>query len=206
MRTIKIQLTYTTDSKKCSRCRQICPKTLFASNKSRVDGLQAYCRACCGITSKRWTKTYNGRLSRMYTGIKDRSKRYERLVTFTREQFYAWVDHVAYAELYRKWASNNYQQSLSPSVDRIDNSKGYHLWNIQLMSIGDNISKDQSGEMNNSAKLTAQDARLIKRLYASGEYTQEALANRFGVTTGAIRPVLAGKTWQTKCAVDINQE
>ncbi|WUO53289.1 endonuclease VII domain-containing protein [Streptomyces sp. NBC_00280] len=34
------------ESKRCSRCQKEKPRTVFASNKSMRDGLQAYCREC----------------------------------------------------------------------------------------------------------------------------------------------------------------
>ena len=34
------------DSKRCPRCQKVKPRTVFASNKSMRDGLQAYCREC----------------------------------------------------------------------------------------------------------------------------------------------------------------
>ncbi len=47
-----------------------------------------------------------------------------------------------------------------------------------------------------SAKLTPQEVEHIRRLYATGEYTQSALARMFDVKGETIRLLLKGRTWQ----------
>lgn len=45
-------------------------------------------------------------------------------------------------------------------------------------------------------KLSIQKARQIRRLYASGQYTQAALARKFGVCINTIAHVVQHKTWR----------
>jgi hypothetical protein len=45
------------DSKRRSRCQKEKPRTLFASNKSMRDGLQAYCRECSAEYSRQRQET-----------------------------------------------------------------------------------------------------------------------------------------------------
>lgn len=70
-----------------------------------------------------------------------------------------------------------------------------HLW---LGTVGDNARDRQakgrgslrSGEENPSAKLTDEQVAEIRQLYATGEYSQRALALRFGVSQAAIYQIV----------------
>lgn len=73
-----------------------------------------------------------------------------------------------------------------------------HLWaGTQSENIEDMWRKrrgfDVRGEGNGRAKLTADDARIIRSL--RGIETQESLAKRYGITQGAISRIQSGKAW-----------
>lgn len=51
------------------------------------------------------------------------------------------------------------------------------------------------GENSPAAKLSENDVHEIRRLYATGEFTQKQLGKRFGVTAVSIGSVINGKTW-----------
>lgn len=51
------------------------------------------------------------------------------------------------------------------------------------------------GERNNHSKLTEVQVKEIRALYATGNYTQGDLAKKYGVTTGAISPILMRLHW-----------
>ncbi len=52
------------------------------------------------------------------------------------------------------------------------------------------------GEENPTAKLTTEQVREIRKLYATGNYSHEELAQLFGVGHGAIDNLLAGRSWK----------
>ena len=52
------------------------------------------------------------------------------------------------------------------------------------------------GEAHNMHKLTADEVRLIRRLYRDGSMTQVALADEFDVVQGTISNIILGKTWR----------
>ena len=52
------------------------------------------------------------------------------------------------------------------------------------------------GEFHSRAKLTWKKVREIRNKYAAGKYTHRQLAYEYGVSTGAISPLLTGKAWQ----------
>ena len=50
----------------------------------------------------------------------------------TREQFY---------ELYKVWKKAGYKRGLAPSIDRIDNDKGYFVGNMQWVTQSENLKR-----------------------------------------------------------------
>lgn len=72
-----------------------------------------------------------------------------------------------------------------------------HLWaGSHLANIADRDAKRRQafGERNNKAKLTEADVREIRDLRAIG-FTQQKIADRFGVSQANISSVLSGKIW-----------
>lgn len=86
---------------------------------------------------------YTSALQRVLGQDKDRAHKYEGLPICSREQFYRkflYSEH--YLELFKKWKSSGYCLKLSPSLDRIDNSKGYTIDNIQIITQSENRKKE----------------------------------------------------------------
>lgn len=55
---------------------------------------------------------------------------------------------------------------------------------------------ENTGMRNGQSKLTDVKVRKILRLIDSGKYTDTEIAHKFGVTSGTIYPIRAGKTWK----------
>ena len=80
---------------------------------------------------------------------------------------------------------------------KLDNRATNLRWATPPEQGEDMIRNDRSprGERNPSAKLTAEDVREIRQLYASGEHSQRGLARMFGVTQGAIFQMIRRGHW-----------
>lgn len=81
-------------------------------------------------------------------------------------------------------------------------------WNPKHLFVGTNLDNirdchkkgrahNQVGENNNGRKLTALAVMAIRALYATGNYSQRNIANRFNVQQGTIYYILKNKTWRT---------
>ncbi len=154
--------------KRCFKCKKIKSLDNFYKHPQMGDGYVGKCKECNkkdvrdNYSKKR--KYYNeydkerqkNNLDRMfghrYNGMKSRiegraNKRYnvEGRDICTREEFISWCKSEKqmkiFLKLHKVWAKNSYTNRLSPSIDRVNNSLGYILDNIQWMAKTKNCSK-----------------------------------------------------------------
>ena len=79
-----------------------------------------------------------------YRGQKRRSKlRGHSPPKYTFDELYKWIiSQSNFKELYNNWIKSSYQKDLIPSVDRLDDDKGYSFDNIQLITWKENRQKE----------------------------------------------------------------
>lgn len=99
------------------------------------------------IHTKRYERTISGKLMRTYknmshriTGVVERGfHRYEGLPLLSKEDFYSWSKQDStFLSLFGQWVSSDYNRKLSPSIDRINTSKGYVLGNMRWITHSEN--------------------------------------------------------------------
>lgn len=100
------------------------------------------------IANSKYWKTKKGKLMLTYNNMKRRVDGYVKPHLYKgkeicdRNLFYQWsASDYNYNILYNNWVENGYDRKLSPSIDRIDASKGYLLDNIQWITHSDNSKK-----------------------------------------------------------------
>ena len=112
-----------------------------------------YCRSYCRLhhsrnildpnKTKKYEKTPDGFLMRAYRNMKSRvtgvqkkkAHLYVGKTLLPKEEFYAWSrDNKDFWRLYKNWVDHNYDRKLSPSVNRIDSTKGYEIGNIEWIT------------------------------------------------------------------------
>lgn len=98
--------------------------------------------------SKGYIKTYFGKLHKMYSNAQQRilgqdKKRlwYKGLPICSREEFYRFAEQSAYKQLYEAWVKSDYCLRLTPTIDRLDNEKGYTLDNIEIVTHSENTKR-----------------------------------------------------------------
>jgi hypothetical protein len=99
------------------------------------------------LSTHKYEKTINGFLMRKYRNMESRIKGIQKLKyhlyqgkdLLDRKTFYQWAkESETFIKLYNTWKENNYQRKLTPSVDRIDPSKGYQLSNMEWVTHSEN--------------------------------------------------------------------
>jgi len=88
---------------------------------------------------------YSGMLARI-EGRSTRKYKVENRAICTRAEFYKWCEQniEVFKKIHQTWEKSNWDNKYSPSIDRIDNSKGYTINNIRWLSKTDNCKKYDS--------------------------------------------------------------
>ena len=138
---------------------------------------------------KQKRRTIIGRLNRMYEEMvrrsKDISKPYIKIDELpTKDEFIKFaLNSKQYVQLYEKWVASGYSWRLTPSVDRIDATKGYSLDNIQFLTRSENIAKGNKEKVRTKAKSVIVVKGSQKMIFPSAK----AVAKFFNVSPVTIR-------------------
>jgi len=98
-------------------------------------------------STKKYEKTEKGFLMRCYrnmqsriTGVqKSKFHLYKGKKLLDRNLFYEWsLNNDTFHYLFNEWTNNDYNRKMTPSVDRIDSSKGYFLENMEWVTHSEN--------------------------------------------------------------------
>ena len=107
--------------------------------------------------TKKYEKTKKGFLVRCYrnmlsrvTGVtKNKNHLYLGLSILDKEVFYNYsINNEYFNNLFNNWEKSNYDRKLTPSIDRIDSSKGYLLDNIQWITFSENCKRGAKSRWN----------------------------------------------------------
>lgn len=99
------------------------------------------------IHTKKYEKTEKGFLVRLYRNMESRvtgvqSKKYhlyKGLDILDRVSFYEWAaSSPEFKSLFKLWSESGHERKLTPSVDRVDGSKGYNLDNMEWVTHSEN--------------------------------------------------------------------
>lgn len=101
-------------------------------------------RFCVKHKTKATTSRFLGNLyTRMKMRVKGKNTKnpqlYLGLPVLPKDIFMTWAkNHPGFLGLYKRWVSNNFDRKLTPSVNRINSSKGYTLDNIEWVTNSQN--------------------------------------------------------------------
>lgn len=107
------------------------------------------CSACLRRTKRETRPSFY--LGTCYSEMSRRIKTFDKLrpnyyglTKCTKEEFLnKFLEDESFLELYKGWQESGFQRRMAPSIDRIDNKKGYTLDNIEFISHGENSCKDK---------------------------------------------------------------
>lgn len=86
-------------------------------------------------------KTYASMLARVKGQITNRPQ-YKGLPILPKQSFYDWtLSDPTFHRLFEAWEISGYELKLTPSIDRIDSSRGYSSDNVQWLTFSDNSKK-----------------------------------------------------------------
>ena len=114
------------------------------------------------LCTKKYEKTHKGFLMRLYRNMESRVKgiqkknlsKYIGKEIISRDEFYKWaLNSDTFYSLFKSYEDSGFTRRLSPSIDRIDSSRGYSIDNIRWLTMSEN---SRLGSINNPNKLKVQ--------------------------------------------------
>lgn len=133
--------------KKCCTCKTVRPHSYFSKHKSRWDGLNAVCKPCgtekdkrkwADLTTRERKRTQHrkwldaNREATMIHNTRATSKEKNLEHNITKEDIFI-PEYCPVLGMKLEFSGNGYADN-APSVDRIDNTKGYVKGNVQVIS------------------------------------------------------------------------
>jgi len=146
------------DEKVCSECKVKKSIEEFSKNRSRPDGIRTTCKKCDSTRIFNYRRTKVGLITKMMHSMQGRKARNPGFEpNFSRKELLEWaLSQEVYHTLYEDYVNSNYDSNKKPSIDRIDDYKGYTFDNIQLMTWEENFKKSRedmkSGKNNKTGK------------------------------------------------------
>lgn len=135
------------DEKECIICHKIKKLGEFYEQKGMFDGHLNKCIECClEYADSRHKIDPHYYMRAIYNGMVWRCKnieRYKKLKIVNKNEWVVWCDKNMYKfnVLFKNWQNSGFDKKLSPSIDRIDNNRGYELDNMQWLTHSQNSKK-----------------------------------------------------------------
>lgn len=129
--------------KKCKECTL---KILKKSRKDNPEKYRRYDRVRQRINEGRmFGHRYTGMAMRENGSSIHRSSAYGK-GKCTRKEFIEWCrkkeNYLVFLKLFEAWKAGGFKRKDTPSIDRIDNKKGYQIENLQWLTQSENTKKD----------------------------------------------------------------
>lgn len=155
-------------TKVCSVCQLIKPLEAFNKQRTGKQGRRADCKECV----QRFVKSKSGLINQIYSGQIARTKRKGfSPISYTKQELTAWLlQQYRFNVLYQNWVASGYSTALKPSVDRLDDDKGYALNNIQLLTWTENNQKGYEDTKNGK---NIKQCKAIDMLDMNGQFIKQ---------------------------------
>lgn len=148
------------------------------------------------VKIKKQVRSKNGIIKRIYLDqIQSSKRRNHQPPLYTNEELKKWMfDQPNFEDLYNNWVDSGYEKMLKPSVDRLDDYKGYNFDNIQLMTWEENEKKGYEDRKNG---INNKQSKAVLQFTKDGEFVKEwysmRKAERRGFCSGKISSCCRGK-------------
>ena len=161
------------------------------------------------MSSSRYKKNYvatkhifTGWFNQQYERMSKRNRvKFSKELPFDRWEFEAWAIEQQYKEFtqqFASWVKSEYATDERPSTDRIDDTKGYSLQNLRIVSWKENKEKEWASEKHKNVEhMVSQTRRPVLATLSSGEEVHfqslSEAARVLSVDTGSICECCKGK-------------
>lgn len=138
--------------KTCTVCKESKNTSEFYKSSRHKYGVSFRCKECDKSKSNNYHRTIDGLIARIIADQKKSSKR--RIMTppdYSNEELKSWLYSNGFQDMYFLWVGSDYDKWLSPSPDRLDDSKPYTLCNLRLITWKENDKKGRESRPNRKA-------------------------------------------------------
>lgn len=158
----------------CKICGISKPIDEFRKDAKMIEGYQNHCKACLYEYNKKWLQTEEGVIRGIYYHQNDHSKsRGHHPPSYTLDELRDWIyNQPNWNKLYNNWVASGYDKWEKPSIDRLDNSKGYLFGNIQLTTWRINYKNAKEDQKSGRIRSSTSNRSVIQ-LTKSGEFIDE---------------------------------
>jgi len=178
--------------KECSICKIEKDFKEFNKRLASKDNLTSNCKIC-----HKWKyRTKIGLINRIYGNQRANSKsRKHPMPNYNKSELTSWILSCSNFELlYTVWCVSNYQKELTPSVDRIKDSKPYSLDNIQLMTWQENKDKGHKCIRDGILKHGNKPQKSVIQMDLNGDFIKEFASSHQAERDTGIAQQNIGKT------------
>lgn len=123
--------------KKCADCDKLLSLTSFHKNAQQLSGYSCYCKSCTKIKNKHKysnsAKDHNWKLEQTLKASKERASRKKLEHSLTLEQLILLYPKDNLCPIFGIELQWGFPKDTSPSLDRIDSTKGYTYDNCQII-------------------------------------------------------------------------
>ena len=125
---------------KCVTCKELKSTTEFDKDSSKLAGRKSVCKKCLLARRRSPTGVIKTIFSRQQTTSKRRG---HSMPKYTIDELIVWVNNQSrFMNIHKEWVLSGYLSTLSPSIDRLDITKGYSFDNIELVTWDENLKRE----------------------------------------------------------------
>ncbi len=192
--------------KKCIKCKKELSESSFYPRKGKYSN--SHCKKCQSSLATERSRTLKGLPSRIHSRQKASSKiRGHKSPVYTVAELCEWMlSQPIYYELHAEWVESGYDKKKTPSIDRLDDYKGYSFDNIRIMTWEGNLKKghdDRKNGINNKQSIAvlqySLDGTFIKEFHSVREAERHTSVNAGNISscTRGNRKLAGGFIWKS---------
>lgn len=127
--------------KKCNKCNEVMDLSSFQWRREN-ESYRLECKNCVSIRSKERYRSKKGIIKQIFTTqSKNSIKRNHNPPEYSLKELTDYLlNSKNFKNIYQKWVESDFQKKLTPSLDRVDNDKGYSFYNVIVTTWGKNES------------------------------------------------------------------
>lgn len=141
--------------------------------------------------TQKFRKTPKGVLTNLYSKMKERAKNKNiDLPDFTLKEFHEmFLENKTFLRLFNEWVKSDFSKAKKPSIDRINNKKGYLKNNIHIVSWSENRFKQSMERRSRKGKVLQILNNKIIKIWNS----QREVCKKLNVQQSMLSMALTGK-------------